>query len=55
MSCDCQVLPEYLSRLLTSQWKDSLPSPPCDLEGEEEQVLFVSALEVLLQNKYVLG
>lgn len=55
MSCDCQVLPEYLSRLLTSQWRGSLPSPPCDLEGEEEQVLFVSALEVLLQNKYVWG
>ena len=51
LACDCQVLPEYLSCVLMSPWKGSLPSPPCQLEGEEEQVLFVSALEVLLENK----
>ena len=42
---------EYLSVIFSSTWKQGFPPPPDELDPDEEDVLFVSALEVMLEHR----
>lgn len=46
-----KVLKEYLSVVFTSPWKRGFPSVPEDVDCEEAEHLFVSALEVILEHR----